>query len=159
MSSLGFSPPKPQASGIFDLIGISYYRKWSTQGFEGLGQVINRLRFRYPHADVVLVETAYPFTNAYADGSGNILGAPETLLPEYPATREGQARYMTELTQLVIDNGGVGVVTWAPDWVSTRCSTRWGQGSNWENATFFDFEHDNEVTPAAYYPQHTYVWP
>jgi arabinogalactan endo-1,4-beta-galactosidase len=148
------------AAGVtdFDLIGISYYRKWSTVGLEGLGQAINRLRFRYPHADVILVETAYPFTTGYADASPNVLGGPDTLMPGYPATAEGQARYMVDITQTVITNGGVGVVTWAPDWVSTDCRTRWGQGSNWENATFFDFTRQNNVLPGASFPQHDYRW-
>lgn len=141
----------------FDLIGISYYRKWSTQGLEGLGQTINRLRHRYS-ADVVVVETSYPFTNDGADSSPNLLG-PDTLLPDYPATQEGQLRYMTDITQTVISNGGKGVVYWEPAWVSTRCSTRWGVGSNWENATFFDWRDQNNLTLAAGYTRHVYEQP
>jgi len=148
------------AAGVtdFDLIGISYYRKWSTMSLDGLGQVINRLRFRYPNVGVIAVETAYPWTTDYADSLPNILGGDDTLLPGYPATREGQRRYMTDITQTVISNGGVGVVSWAPDWVSTQCATRWGQGSSWENATFFDFHHNNETLPGAFYPQQAYHW-
>jgi arabinogalactan endo-1,4-beta-galactosidase len=41
----------------------------------------------------------------------------------------------------VVANGGSGVVYWAPDWVSTRCKTRWGTGSTWENAAWFDLTH------------------
>jgi hypothetical protein len=39
------------------------------------------------------------------------------------------------------------VVYWEPAWVSTGCSTQWGVGSHYENATFFDF--DNNLLPAA----------
>lgn len=141
----------------FDLIGVSYYRKWSTQGLEGLGATINRLRHRYA-AEVIVVETSYPFTNEGADASPNLLG-PDTLLPDYPATEEGQHRYMVDITQTVKSNGGVGVVYWEPAWVSTRCSTRWGVGSNWENATFFDWRRGNELTRAAQYTRHAYVEP
>ena len=141
----------------YDLIGISYYRKWSTQGLAGLGGTINRLRHRYA-ADVVVVETSYPFTNDSADASPNLLG-PDTLLPDYPATQEGQLRYMVDLTQVVKDNGGAGVVYWEPAWVSTPCSTRWGVGSNWENATFFDWRDNNNLTLAAGYTRHAYVEP
>lgn len=146
------------AAGLtdFDVIGISYYRKWSTQGLEGLGQVINRQRHRYA-ADVVLVETSYPWTQDSADAAPNLLG-PDTLLEGYPATPEGQLRYMTDITQTVISNGGVGVVYWEPAWVSTRCGTRWGAGSHWENATFFDFHRGNEALPAASYANHSYQW-
>jgi arabinogalactan endo-1,4-beta-galactosidase len=141
----------------FDLIGVSYYRKWSTQGLDGLEHTINRLRHRYP-AEVVVVETAYPFTTDSADNSPNLLGA-DSLLPGYPATYEGQRQYMHDLTQTVKFAGGVGVVYWEPAWVSTPCSTRWGQGSNWENATYFDWRRGNEPTPAAYFAKETYQEP
>ncbi len=141
----------------FDLIGVSYYRKWSTQGLDGLEQTINRLRHRYP-AEVVVVETAYPFTTDSADNSPNLLGE-DSLLPDYPATYEGQRQYMHDLTQRVKFAGGVGVVYWEPAWVSTPCSTRWGQGSNWENATYFDWRRGNEPTPAAYFAKETYQEP
>lgn len=140
----------------YDLIGISYYRKWSTQGLDGLGQVINRVRHRY-NKGVILVETSYPWTQDGADSAANLLG-PDTLLEGYPATIDGQRRYMIDVTQTVISNGGVGVVYWEPAWVSTRCSTRWGQGSHWENATFFDFHHNNDLLPAALYTRHQYEW-
>ncbi|PZR34819.1 arabinogalactan endo-1,4-beta-galactosidase [Caulobacter segnis] len=121
----------------FDLIGISYYSKWSKRSMAELGQTINRLRHTYS-ADVVVVETAYPFTNDGADSSPNLLGQ-DSLIAGYPATPAGQKKYLTDLTQLVFANGGVGVVYWEPAWLSTKCKTRWGVGSNWENAALFDF--------------------
>jgi arabinogalactan endo-1,4-beta-galactosidase len=130
----------------FDVIGISYYRKWSSMDVAGLGEVIERVRRRFGK-DVILVETAYPFTKDNADKAPNLLG-PDTLVEGYPATPEGQLRYLTDLTQTVVDNGGVGLVYWEPAWVSTTCSTRWGQGSNWDNAAFFDFRRGNEALPA-----------
>ncbi len=122
----------------FDLIGISYYSKWSKRSMAQLGQTINRLRHLYS-ADVLVVETAYPFTNDGADASPNLLGA-DSLIAGYPATTAGQKAYLTDLTQLVYANGGVGVVYWEPAWLSTKCKTRWGTGSNWENAALFDFK-------------------
>lgn len=122
----------------FDLIGISYYSKWSKRSMAQLGETINRLRHLYS-ADVLVVETAYPFTNDGADASPNLLGQ-DSLIPGYPATSAGQKKYLTDLTQLVYANGGVGVVYWEPAWLSTKCKTRWGVGSNWENAALFDFK-------------------
>jgi arabinogalactan endo-1,4-beta-galactosidase len=77
-------------------------------------------------------------------GPAHLLG-PDTLFDGYPATPEGQTRYMTDITQTVISNGRVGVVYWEPAWV-------------WENATFFDFQHNNELLPAALHARHTYQW-
>ncbi|WP_115539882.1 glycoside hydrolase family 53 protein [Xanthomonas campestris] len=139
----------------FDLIGISYYRKWSTQSMAELGKTIKRLRGRFD-ADVVVVETAYPWTLASGDTSHNLLGE-DSLIAGYPATPQGQARYMVDLTQLVIDTGGAGVVYWEPAWTSSSCKTRWGTGSSWENASFFDFQHNNEVLPAIDFMSHPYT--
>src|SRR5438309_1706408 len=75
----------------YDLIGISYYRKWSTRSPAQLGETIRRAHARYK-ADVMVVETAYPFTLENEDASPNLLGA-DSLLPGYPATPEGQRRY------------------------------------------------------------------
>jgi len=122
----------------FDLVGISYYSKWSKRTLAQLGETINRMRHLYS-ADVVVVETAYPFSPEGVDASPDLLGV-DSLIPGYPATPSGQKKYLTDLTQLVFANGGVGVVYWEPSWVSTKCKTRWGTGSNWENAALFDFK-------------------
>ena len=123
----------------FDIIGISYYSKWSKRSMAQLGQTINRLRNTYA-ADVLVVETAYPFTTANADSSPNLLGE-DSLIAGYPATPAGQKKYLIDLTQLVLASGGTGVFYWEPSWLSTKtCGTRWGKGSNWENAALFDFK-------------------
>jgi hypothetical protein len=66
---------------------------------------------------------------------------------------------MIDLTQSLISNGGLGVVYWEPAWVSTDCSTRWGQGSHWENATFFGFQKDNEVHQGIEFLSYDYDFP
>lgn len=129
----------------FDVIGISYYRKWSTRTPAELGETIVAAKARYK-ADVIVVETAYPFSPVGEDGSPDLLGV-DSLLPGYPATPIGQRNYLVDLTQTVIDAGGIGVVYWEPGWVSTGCKTRWGTGSNWENAAWFGLKR-HEALPA-----------
>jgi arabinogalactan endo-1,4-beta-galactosidase len=138
----------------YDLIGISYYRKWSKWTPAQLGETIKAAKARY-RADIVLVETAYPFSTQGKDSSPDLLG-PDTLIPEYPATPKGQLAYLTDITQLVVKNGGIGVVYWEPAWVSTKCKTRWGTGSNWENAAWFDLERHNAL-PAFDFLSKNYV--
>lgn len=128
----------------FDVIGISYYPKWSKYNLSGLGKVIDAAHRRYG-AQVWVVETAYPFTTDYADTTTNLLGTDSTV-PGYPITPQGQLRFMQDLVRTVVANGGNGVVYWAPDRVSTRCKTRWGVGSDWENATWFDIR-SHEALP------------
>jgi arabinogalactan endo-1,4-beta-galactosidase len=54
---------------------------------------------------------------------------------------------MVALTQTVVDAGGKDVVYWAPDGVSTTCKTRWGTGSGWDDATWFDAQDRLEALP------------
>lgn len=131
------------AAGIedFDLIGVSYYAKWSTHDIDGLAETIERLTAKYGK-DIMVVETSYPFTLESQDAAGNILGE-DSLIAAYPATLEGQKAYLVDLTRSVKSAGGVGVVYWEPAWVTNNCSTRWGQGSHWENAAFFDYVSTN----------------
>ena len=135
------------AAGVidYDVIGISYYKKWSVRSMAELGTTIAAVKDRYK-ADVIVVETAYPFTTDNADTSPNLLGE-DTLVTGYPATPRGQRDYLVDLTQTTVDAGGVGVVYWEPNWVSTKCGTRWGKGSNWENAAWFDYRK-HEALPA-----------
>lgn len=144
------------AAGVtdYDVIGISYYRKWSTRSIGQLGETIARLKQRYP-ADIIVVETAYPFTDGFADKSPNLLGN-DSLSFGYPATPQGQLDYMTDITQTVVDNGGIGMVYWEPAWVSTECKTRWGTGSNWENAAWFDLGN-HEALPVFRFLGKTYL--
>jgi arabinogalactan endo-1,4-beta-galactosidase len=146
------------AAGVidYDVIGISYYKKWSIRTPAQLGETIARVKARYK-ADVIVVETAYPFTNDNADTSPNLLG-PDTLIAGYPATPNGQRDYLVDLTQITVDAGGVGVVYWEPNWVSTKCGTRWGKGSNWENAAWFDLKR-HEALPAFEFLGRRYLTP
>jgi len=128
----------------FDAIGISYYAKWSKYTIKQLGIEIVRLRMLYPGKDVVVVETAYPWTLKWKDSQPNTLGE-DSVVPHFGATRDAQKNYLMDLATTVIANGGAGVVYWEPAWVSTDCTTPWGRGSSWENATLFDF--DGEALP------------
>ncbi|HPE48685.1 MAG TPA: glycosyl hydrolase 53 family protein [Hyphomonas sp.] len=140
----------------FDIIGLSYYPKWSTRDMKGLADTILRIRHKYGK-QVVVVETAYPFTLQNKDPAGNILGE-DSLIPGYPATPGGQRRFMVDLTQAVLGADGSGVVYWEPAWVSTGCKTRWGTGSHWENAAYFDYRNTN-ATHGFDFLTHDYAQP
>lgn len=132
------------ANGLssYDIIGISYYPGWSEMGIRETGAAINELKETYDK-EVMIVETGYPWTLEWADDANNLLGI-EDLLKYYGdnTSPEIQKDFLTELSWLVKENGGSGVIYWEPAWVSTDCYTQWGQGSHWENATFFYFDYD-----------------
>jgi arabinogalactan endo-1,4-beta-galactosidase len=126
----------------YDWIGLSYYPIWSTYKLNNVGVAFSSLINTY-NKRLMVVETAYPFTLTNADSANNILND-SALIGGYPATQEGQLNYLNQLKTVVKNAGGEGVIYWEPAWVSTGCSTLWGQGSHWDNATLFD--HDNKFT-------------
>jgi arabinogalactan endo-1,4-beta-galactosidase len=132
-----------QKSGItdFDIIGISYYWAWhKPTSIKETGAIVRNLRATYPEKEVIIVETGYIWTTKWNDNAANIISATH---PDYePASPQNQRDWLIDMTQEVIKNGAKGVVYWEPCWVSSPCSTRWGQGSHQEHATFFDFENN-----------------
>ncbi|MCB0643171.1 MAG: glycosyl hydrolase 53 family protein [Phaeodactylibacter sp.] len=125
------------AAGVtdFDWIGISYYPKWSEYDFNTVPTPLKTLRQQYGKP-LMIVETAYPYTMENQDPANNILGT-DALLPGYPATEQGQLDYLLDLKEVLHLAGAQGLIYWEPAWVSTDCSTLWGQGSHWDNATLF----------------------
>jgi arabinogalactan endo-1,4-beta-galactosidase len=130
----------------YDIIGLSYYPQWSTYQLPQLPNAIKTLKQNY-QKDVLIVETAYPYTLNNFDKAANVLGK-TAIQRNFPATPKGQASYLLTLRNLVKTSGGLGVVYWEPAWVSTKCKTLWGTGSHWENATFFDAGNGNKALPA-----------
>ena len=132
--------------GSYEWIGLSYYPKWSKYKFDSLSIALDSIKRTYDKR-VMIVEVSYPYGMVNVDSASNILGE-DSILPKYPATPDGQLDFMKKLVQVTLDGGGEGVVYWEPAWISTNCKTRWGKGSHWENATFFDAANGNEALKA-----------
>ena len=128
----------------FDWIGLSYYPIWSDYTLDDVSNAFTTLINTY-NKKLMVVETAYPFTLTNNDSANNILDS-NSLVNGYPATQQGQLDYLNKLQEVIKNSGGKGLVYWEPAWVSTNCSTLWGQGSHWDNATLFD--HNNKATLA-----------
>lgn len=130
----------------FDWIGISYYPQWSTVSIENLDEELSSIKKRF-NKRIMIVETAYPHTLTDADMATNILGK-DAAVENYDVSSEGQLAYLNRLKEIVSKSGAEGIIYWEPAWVSTTCSTLWGQGSHWDNATFFNAENKNEALEA-----------
>lgn len=128
------------AQGVdFDIIGLSYYPFWHGP-LSALQANLNDLAPRY-NKDIVLAETAYPWTFADGDGYPNSITAQTPLGTDYPATPEGQLGFMQNLLSIlgqVPNRRGRGVVYWEPAWTP---GVGWepGAGNAWDNMTLFDF--------------------
>lgn len=127
----------------FDWIGLSYYPIWSEYTLDNVGTVFKTLMDTY-NKKLMVVETAYPFTLDNIDEANNILDS-EALINGFPATEQGQLDYLNTLQNVIEQSGGEGLVYWEPAWVSTGCSTLWGKGSHWDNATLFDQNNSSNL--------------
>jgi arabinogalactan endo-1,4-beta-galactosidase len=135
----------------FDVIGASYYAYWHGT-LDQLQANLDDISARYDK-DVVVAETAYPFTLDDQDGWPNVIGSEGQLAPGYPATPQGQAANLRDVMNVVraVPNGrGLGVFYWDATWTGVA-GNGWtprdpAQGNGWENQALFGF--DDRPLPA-----------
>jgi len=119
----------------YDIIGLSYYPWWhgSLKQLESsLNIISDKLK-----KDIIIVETAYPWTLNWFDNMHNVVGEKSQLLKDYAASVDGQSKFMEQLFLIVKklpENRGKGIFYWAADCISTDTYK-----SGWENLTLFDF--------------------
>ena len=137
----------------FDVLGVSHYTPWtSLTAMSQVSSYISNLKSKYKK-DIMIVETAYPFTSLYNDNYTNQISG-SAPYDGYGVSQQEQLRFMKDLTQQVITGGGIGVMYWAPDWVSSPMKDNWGTGSSWENCALFDFQ--SNALPALDFMNQTY---
>ncbi|BDZ41429.1 hypothetical protein GCM10025865_07280 [Paraoerskovia sediminicola] len=131
----------------FDVVGLSYYGYW--HGSLGdLQDAVTTLSDRYDR-DVVVVETAYPFTLEDDTDSSweNVIDRESELVQGYPATIAGQAAALRAVQDTVASapgGRGIGSVYWEPAWTDAA-GNGWDpedptSGNAWENQALFDFD-------------------
>lgn len=129
----------------YDYIGLSYYPIWHGKNLENLRNSINQLGVTYSK-EVLIAETAYPFTLDYNDYTNNIVGQQDQLISSYSASPNGQKEFLLALKNIIKQSSfGIGYCYWEPEWVAFRGPTS-NNGSPWENQTLWDFE--NNALPA-----------
>lgn len=125
----------------YDIIGLSYYPIWHGKNLDQLKVQMEHLcrSFKKP---IVIAETAYPFTLAWNDHTGNVVGLDEQLiLPAYPATPQGQRSFVNRVKTIVREiDGGLGFCYWGGELVAWR-GQQATNGSVWENQALFDFQN------------------
>lgn len=136
----------------FDVIGLSYYPMWHGT-MEGLQYNLNYLASTYGK-EVCVVETAYAWTTDDGDGSGNVFIKGDEKVGGYPATVEGQGKFISDLKEIILNvpnNKGIGFFYWEPEWVPVKNGTyatsagvkykndKVKPSNTWDNMTLFDF--------------------
>jgi arabinogalactan endo-1,4-beta-galactosidase len=129
-----------RAQGVqWDITGLSYYCVWHGSQ-SNLYNVISDVRTRYGKP-VVVAETAYPFTAANADSTGNH-GA--SSCSGYPLTWQGQANNFAHVQNTARNAGAIGIFYWEPTWTAVQ-GNGWdpnnisGTGSGWDHMAVFDW--------------------
>ena len=129
----------------YDIIGLSYYPVWH-------GKSLNRLKAKMQylsnahHKKIIIAETAYPFTLDWNDWTNNIVGTDDQLiLPEFPATPEGQRKFIHEIKVLTKEvENGIGFSYWGAELIAWKGNES-KDASPWENQALFNF--DNKALP------------
>ena len=129
----------------YDVIGISYYPWWHGKSLDDLQNQLSSLSNNF-EKEILIAETAYPFTLGWNDWTNNNVGLEEHLiLPEYPASPQGQKDFIRDVKNLILEvNNGIGFCYWGADRIAWDGETS-TNGSTWENQAVFDF--DNKELP------------
>lgn len=143
----------------FDIIGASYYPLWHGS-LENMKANFDDMITRYDK-DIMIVETAYPFTTKHHNPECKRLMIDENFTledgskPVWSFTKEGQAEFIRDLIKTakeVKDGRCKGIYYWEPGWLPTKEST-WatasalkdigeedkGTGNEWANQCLFDY--------------------
>lgn len=126
-------------SGLdYDIIALSFYPLWHGKNLNQLAAQLNQLSLTH-NKDVIIAETAYPFTLNWNDWTNNIVGLQEQLIPEFPATPEGQKAYLDRVKQITTDvERCLGFCYWGGEWVAYK-GPQATDCSSWENQALYDF--------------------
>ncbi|MGB0457721.1 MAG: glycoside hydrolase family 53 protein [Chitinophagales bacterium] len=125
----------------YDVIGLSYYPIWHGKNLDSLVVTLQQLATVHDK-DVVIAETAYPFTLDWNDYTNNIVGLQEHLiLPEYPASPTGQSDFVRDIADRVLSiDGGIGYCYWGGELIAWK-GPQANDASPWENQALFDFNY------------------
>ena len=132
----------------YDVFGSSYYPYWHGT-LENLTGVLKNVRETYGK-EVMVMETSYAWTDEDSDFSGNTISADSAVEKPYPYSLQGQVNNLRDVSQAVLDAGGIGVCYWEGTWISVGGASReenqklWEQyGSGWASSYAAEYDPDD----------------
>ena len=124
----------------FDVIGLSYYPFWHGT-LDQLQANLDDISARYDK-DVIVVETAFGYTNENFDNMKNCYDENMERIGGFRSTVQGQAtglRAVMERLANVPNGRGTGMFYWEPDWYAVPgAGWKTGEGDEWDNLAMFD---------------------
>jgi len=130
----------------YDIFGVSYYPYWHGS-FEKISSVLKNIHNNHGK-DVMVVETAYPFTTEDSDCYGNSESGQEPY-EGYASTLQGQASIIRDVCAVTKEAGGLGVFYWGGTWISVGDNyesnkTIWQEkGSGWATSYASGYDPKN----------------
>ena len=132
----------------YDVFGTSYYPYWHGS-LENLTNVLRQVKEEYGK-EVMVMETSYAWTAEDSDFSGNTISESSAVAKPYPYSQQGQVSSLRDVTQAVLDAGGVGVCYWEGTWISVGGASKeenqklWEQyGSGWASSYAAEYDPDD----------------
>lgn len=123
-----------------DIIGLSYYPIWHGKSITALKNRFIALSQEFEQ-DLMIAETAYPFTLGWNDWTNNIMGQEDQLVPTFPASPVGQKRFLAELREIMETNPkGLGFGYWGGELVAWK-GPQGQNASPFENQALFNFNN------------------
>lgn len=123
----------------YDLIGLSYYPYWAG-AYSNLLHNMQNLWKKFGKK-VVVVETAFPYTDASHDATPNVVTGELTRKEMgLEPSEENQRKVIEKIIRLVHEEeNGYGVFYWEPVWYCVKgVGAMKDSGNEWENQAMFD---------------------
>ncbi len=146
----------------FDVVGVSFYPCYHDDDIESFQSTIETIISTY-NKDVMVVETSAPWTDGYNDSQTNVSNCvADRYVEDYgdTPTPEICSQWCIDLADAIYESGGIGLVYWGAEWVSTGVSgcPSYGNsgGSTWENQAMFDFDNNLLTTGPVNFMQRSY---
>lgn len=123
----------------FDYVGLSYYPYWAGS-YRKLADNMENIRKRF-RKKVVIVETAFPYTDESHDDMPNVVTGALTreTMNLAPSVDNQRAVFAKVIDTVRRQENGCGVFYWEPVWYQVRgVGVARGKGNEWENQAMFD---------------------
>ena len=136
---ISFFKQRIDAGIDFDIAAFSYYPYWHGTSLATVEATLGAIQLDLGKKAFV-AELAYPFTLGWNDYTNNVIGLESQLSPGFPATQEGQYKFIKEINIVSQRSKALGFCYWGGEWVAFK-GDKATDGSTWENQALFGFDN------------------